>query len=311
MKFYKIFNYLHKFKIIIIFKLIKKYILKLDQLINEEISQKHNEANAFISLFFAGSDAIIYIVLLFLFGWEIKNSDSPKQKLSFLIILDAFLRIINVFNDLYSKSFLKELFFSSLASVQFYTIIIFINQVFAEKNHEYNLEINSEMGNAKLLTGIFFPLIFSFKAVMSSYKFFSIIQYSLIILAAYGISNYVKKRMENFFFIIAEKNGQFSNLSYTTSFPSFISMYIMINYFIEIIGLLISNSLYAVYIDMICMIFKESVKYLVIIALIIIYYYFNKYSSYQDLDPKNLSKNEVSESTKVNIYKDEEEAEEA
>ena len=221
------------------------------------------------------------------------------------------MRIINVFTDLYSKSFFKELLFSSLASIQFYTIIIFINQIFTEKNHEYNLEINSEMGNAKLLTGIFFPLIFSFKAVMSSYEFFSIIQYSLIILAAYGISNYVKKRMENFFFIIAEKNGQFSNLSYTTSFPSFISMYIMINYFIEIIGLLISNSLYAVYIDMICMIFKESVKYLVIIALIIIYYYFNKYSSYQDLDSKNLSKNEVSESTKVNIYKDEEEAEEA
>ena len=264
-----------------------------------------------MSLFFAGSDAIIYIILLFLFGWEFKNSDSPKQKLSFFIILDAFMRIINVFTDLYSKSFFKELLFSSLASIQFYTIIIFINQIFTEKNHEYNLEISSEMGNAKLLTCIFFPLIFSFKAVMSSYKFLSIIQYILIILATYGISNYVEKRMENFFSIIIEKNGQFSNLSYTTSFPSFISMYIMINYFIEIIGLLISNSLYAVYIDMICMIFKESVKYLVIIALIIIYYYFNKYSSYQDLDSKNLSKNEVSESTKVNIYKDEEEAEEA
>ena len=79
----------------------------------------------------------------------------------------------------------------------------------------------------------------------------------------------------------------------------------------EIIGILISNSLYAVYIDMICMVFKESVKYLVIIMLIIIYYYFNKYSSYKDLDSKNQPKNEISESTKVNIYKDEEEAEEA
>lgn len=283
----------------------------MEQSILEEISQIHNEANAFISLFFAGSDAVIYIILLFLFGWEFKNSDSPKQKLSFLIILDAFLRIISVFTDLYSKLFLKELFFTSFATVQFYIIIAFINQIFNEKNHEYNLEISSEMGNAKLLTCIFFPLIFSFKAVMSSYKFLSIIQYILIIVAAYGISNYVEKRMENFFSIIIEKNGQFGNITYISNFPYFISIYIMINYFIEIISLLISNKLYAVYIEMICLIFKESVKYLVIILLIIILYYFEKYSTDNDLDFNNQSKNEVSETSKVNVYKDEEEAEEA
>jgi len=280
----------------------------LEETILEEISQKHNEANAFISLFFAGSDAIIYIIILFLFGWEYKNSDSPKQKLSFLIILDAFLRIITVFTDVYSKSFIKELFFSSFAAIQFYTIIIFINQMFNEKNHEYNLEINSEMGNAKLLTCIFFPLIFSFKAIMSSYKLLSIIQYTFIIVAAYIISNYVEKRMKNFFFIIMEKNAQFGNLIYISNFPYFISMYIMINYFIEILALLVSNNLLAVYIDMICLIFKESVKYLVIILLIMINYTFDKYSTYSDLDFNNQSKNDDSETTKVEVYKDEEEA---
>jgi hypothetical protein len=216
-----------------------------------------------------------------------------------------------VFNDLYSKSFLKELFFSSLASVQFYTIIIFINQVFAEKNHEYNLEINSEMGNAKLLTGIFFPLIFSFKAVMSSYKFFSIIQYTFIIIAAYVLSNNIGKRMVYFFSIIIEKNGQFNKITYISNFLYFISFYIMISYFIGIIGLLLNNNLYAFYLDMICMIFKECVKYLVIILLIYIYYSFIKLSTYQHIESNNQPKNEVSESTKVNIYKDEEEAEEA
>ena len=280
----------------------------MEETILEEISQKHNEANAFISLFFAGSDAIIYIIILFLFGWEYKNSDSPKQKLSFLIILDAFLRIITVFTDVYSKSFIKELFFSSFAAIQFYTIIIFINQMFNEKNHEYNLEINSEMGNAKLLTCIFFPLIFSFKAIMSSYKLLSIIQYTFIIVTAYIISNYVEKRMKNFFFIIMEKNAQFGNLIYISNFPYFISMYIMINYFIEILALLVSNNLLAVYIDMICLIFKESVKYLVIILLIMINYTFDKYSTYSDLDFNNQSKNDDSETTKVEVYKDEEEA---
>lgn len=283
----------------------------MEQSISEEISQIHNKANAFISLFFAGSDAVIYIIILFLFGWEFKNSYSPKQKLSFLIILDAFIRINSIFTDLYSKSFFKELFFSSLATIQFYTIIAFINQIFNEKNHEYNLEISSEMGNAKLLTCIFFPLIFSFKAVMSSYKFLSIIQYILIILATYGISNYVEKRMENFFSIIIEKNGQFSNIIYISNFPYFISVYIMINYFIEILSLLVKNNLYAVYIEMISLVFKECVKYLSIILLIIILYSFEKYSIDNDLDFNNQSNNEISETSKVKVYKDEEEAEEA
>ena len=117
--------------------------------------------------------------------------------------------------------------------------------------------------------------------------------------------------MDNFFANILLKNGQFNNLTYTSSFPNYISIYIIINYFMEIIGLLISNSLYAVYIDMICMVFKESAKYLVIIMLIIIYYSFIKLSTYQHIESNNQPKNEVSESTKVNIYKDEEEAEEA
>ena len=167
------------------------------------------------------------------------------------------------------------------------------------------------MGNAKLLTCIFFPLIFSFKAVMSSYKFLSIIQYILIILATYGISNYVEKRMENFFSIIIEKNGQFSNIIYISNFPYFISVYIMINYFIEILSLLVKNNLYAVYIEMISLVFKECVKYLSIILLIIILYSFEKYSIDNDLDFNNQSNNEISETSKVKVYKDEEEAEEA
>ena len=283
----------------------------MEQSIIEEISQNHNEANALISLFFAASDAIIYIIILFLFGWEFKNSDSPKQKLSFLIILDAFQRIAIVFTDFYSKSFMKELFFCSVSTIEFYTIIIFVNQIFTEKSHEYNLEINSEMGNANLLAGIFFPLIFSFKEVMSSYKFFTIVQYTFIIISAYVLYNYSEKRMKEFFSAIIEKNGQFSKVTYISDFPYFIFIYTLISYFIGILGLLVTNNLYTVYIEMVCKTFKECVKYLVIILLIVMHYSFDKCSTDNDPGFNNQSKNEVSETTKVNIYKDEEEAEEA
>jgi hypothetical protein len=43
--------------------------------IDEEIEQNHNQAEAFISLFFAGLDAIAYIAIMILFGIEFKSLD--------------------------------------------------------------------------------------------------------------------------------------------------------------------------------------------------------------------------------------------
>ena len=56
--------------------------------IDEEIEKNHNQAEAFISLFFAGLDAIAYIVIMILFGLEFKSLNSPKQKISFFLLLD-------------------------------------------------------------------------------------------------------------------------------------------------------------------------------------------------------------------------------
>ena len=54
----------------------------MDQDIEEEIIRKHDQADAFISLFFAAIDTIFYVIILTLFGWEFKNTFSPKQQLS-------------------------------------------------------------------------------------------------------------------------------------------------------------------------------------------------------------------------------------
>ena len=96
----------------------------MDPIIEEEIMKKHNQADAFISLFFAGLDAVCYIIILTLFGCDFKNLSSPKQKLSLLIVLDAVLRIFNMYSDEYSKYFVKEIFFTCFTTIQF-TIIIY------------------------------------------------------------------------------------------------------------------------------------------------------------------------------------------
>ena len=108
----------------------------MDPVIEEEIIKKHNEADAFISLFFAGLDAVCYIIILTLFGFDFKGISSPKQKLSLLIVLDAVLRIINMYTDEFSKYFIKELFFTLFSTIQFNMILSILNQVFSNRGNE-------------------------------------------------------------------------------------------------------------------------------------------------------------------------------
>ena len=153
----------------------------MDPLIEKEIMQNHNQADAFISLFFAGLDAVCYIIILTLFGCEFKGISSPKQKLSLLIILDAVLRIINMYTDEYSKHWFKEIFLSSFVTAQFYIIVSCLNDIFTDRGNESGLETELEIRNLGLITILFFPLVFSFKGLLLTYKLLSALQYICIL----------------------------------------------------------------------------------------------------------------------------------
>ena len=147
----------------------------MEQLIDEEIMKNHNQADAFISLFFAGLDAVCYIVLLSLFGFNFKSWNSPKQKLFLLLVMDAVIRIIDMYTDEYSKYFFKEFFFTLISTLQFNIILSILSQIFTEK--EADLEANSGIRNKSLMSAIFFGISFSFKGIFTNYKFISCIQY--------------------------------------------------------------------------------------------------------------------------------------
>ena len=127
----------------------------MDSFIEREIKEKHNQADAFISLFFAGLDAVCYLIIITLFGCEFKL-DSPKQKLSLLIILDAVLRMINMYTDEFSKYWLKEAFLTAFSTSQFYIILSCLNQIFTDKGNDNSLENDLEIRNQKLSTCIFY-----------------------------------------------------------------------------------------------------------------------------------------------------------
>jgi hypothetical protein len=274
----------------------------MNSVIDEEIIQNHNQAEAFISLFFAGLDAITYIVILTLFGFEFKSIDSPKQKLTMFLLLDGILRIINMYTDLYMQSFAREMLFSLIVTLQFYLTISMLEQIFTDKTNESFLLNELQIKNKYLFSFIFFCLVFSFKGFMTS-NFLSSMQYICILILISIFYKYIANKIDLFLSNISRRNNQFQGRNFINNLPFFIFLYFTIFYVLQLCGLMIDNKLYESYMTMICTIFKEVGKYLNILLLIAVYHSFNKYIKESDFvydNKQNQSDN------KVQVYKDDE-----
>jgi hypothetical protein len=258
----------------------------MEQDIEEEIIRRHDQADAFISLFFAAIDTIVYVTILILFGWEFKNTFSPKQQLSLLIMFDAVLRIINLYATSFKYSFSREIFTTCLATFQFYLIVNLLNLIMTDKKNPNYSEI-SGIKNANIYISIFFfsSFVFNFSKVIS------FIQYLCTIGAILLFEYYIDKETILFLSGIMKKNPDFIGKNFLQNFPIFISVYYSLNYILKIIRLLVVNPLYCSYIEMTYDVFKEVGKYLVFIFLICIYYLFNKYIKNEDYEIPNETHN--------------------
>jgi len=268
----------------------------------EEIMQNHNQAEAFISLFFAGLDVITYIVILTLFGFEFKSLDSPKQRLTMFLLLDGILRIINMYTDSYMQSFVREMVLSLIVTLQFYLSISMLEQIFTDKSNESFLVNELKIKNKYLFSIIFFCLVFSLKGLMTS-NFLSSIQYICILILISVFYKYIANKIDLFLTNISKKNNQFQGRNFINNLPFFVFLYFTIFYILQLCGLMIDNKLYESYMTMICTIFKEVGKYLNILLLIAIYHSFNKYIKQNEFvyETKPIQKD-----NKVQVYKDDE-----
>ena len=268
----------------------------MNSVIDEEIIQNHNQAEAFISLFFAGLDAITYIVILTLFGFEFKSIDSPKQKLTMFLLLDGILRIINMYTDSYMQSFAREMLFSLIVTLQFYLSISMLEQIFTDKSNESFILNELQIKNKYLFSFIFFCLVFSFKGFMIS-NFLSFMQYICILIVISIFYKYIANKIDLFLSNISRRNNQFQGRNFINNLPFFIFLYFTIFYVLQLCGLMIDNKLYESYMTMICTIFKEVGKYLNILLLIAVYHSFNKYIKETDFTYDN--KHNQNENNKV------------
>lgn len=258
----------------------------MDQDIEEEIIRRHDQADAFISLFFAAIDTIVYVTILTLFGWEFKNTFSPKQQLSLLIMFDAVLRIINLYATSFKYSFSREIFTTCLATFQFFLIVNLLNLIMTDKRNP-NYSESSGIRNSSIYIAIFFlsAFVFNFSKVIS------FIQYACTIGAVALFAYYIDKQTTIFLSGISKKKAEFRGKNLLQNLPLFVSVYYFVHYILKIMRLFVENPLYCSYIEMAYDVFKEVGKYLVFTFLICIYYLFNKYIKNEDYEIPNEAHN--------------------
>lgn len=281
----------------------------MNSMIDEEIMENHNNAYAFLSLFFLGIDVIAYIILFTLFNCDFKNMTSPKQKLYYFVFLDGISRLINIYTDAYNKNFLQETTFSFIATIQFYLSLSILEQIFSDKNNDSFTESELKIRNKSLFSFLFFCFAFSFKGILPNHTMISLIQYVFILISISIFYKYLNNKINTFLSNIQKKHNQITSRYFISNLPFFIYIYFLINYVLQLFELKLDNKLYESYMSMICTIFKEVGKYLVIVLLVALYNTFNKYvkDTYFGYAPQNEVPLEKKEKKKVEVYKDEEE----
>ena len=279
----------------------------MESVIDEEIIDNHNKAGAFISLFFLGLDAITYIITFTLFSCELKNLSAPKQKIYLFIILDGLLRLINIYVDAFRKSFIQETTFTLISTIQFYLALSLLDQIFTDQRNDSYMASELQIRNINLFSFLFFCLVFSFKGILVSFGLISSIQYICIFITLSIFYKYINNKIDIYLTNIQKNNNQFTNKNFIINLPFFIYIYLVINYILRLFGLMSENKLYESYMSMICTIFKEVGKYLVILLMISLYNTFNKYVRINE-HTYNPQPTKPVEKQKVQVYKDEDEA---
>ena len=280
----------------------------MESLIDEEIMDNHNKADAFISLFFLGLDAIAYIVSFTIFSCDFKSLDSPKQKIYLFILLDGLSRLICIYTDAYRKTFVQETTFTLISSMQFHLSISMLEQIFTDQRNDSYMANELQIRNKNLFSFLFFCLVFSFKGILPSHGLLSSIQFICIFISISIFYKYMNNKIELYLTNVQKNNSQFTGRNFINNLPFFIFIYLGINYILQLSQLMLDNKLYESYMTMICIIFKEVGKYLVVLLMIMIFNTFNKYvktneHTYISLPIKLEEKKKV-----VQVYKDEDES---
>lgn len=259
----------------------------------EEIIEDHDKIDIYVSLFFTIFDIILYFVILSLFGCFNRELLSIKQNISFLILIDICIRMVNIFYSSLIYFLPKEIILTIFASFQFFLIISILNQIFNE-NNDGNTSDKTKIKYPFLTSVIFFIFAITLKYNITLY----LIQYGCAIVAILIYALYVKRKIDFYLFKLEKKKPQHSSNNFLHNFTIFISLYYVIFYVLKLANLFVENMEYYSYMEIGIDMVKEVIKYISFIIVIYFYYLHNKYN---ENDNNNSKQNQTSVNISNNI----------
>jgi len=245
----------------------------MEEYLNNEALINYKGADIILNLLFAVIDAII--IIFSLFNLKSKNIKIYflKYKYLALFVIDIILRLFYIKKDYKDKSLFKELFFSTLISIQFFFLVSFLEQSYNDSRLNKKGKSYKKL-HSKVLSVVFLILTFPYHKFSSSQKETCFIQSLIIIywffLIYAKLKNKLIKTVQNLSKQMEVKN---KNIIICVSGSPLPILILFISYYmLLIIFLSLTDQDHIVYANIILKVIKDSSKYFLFFILGLILY---------------------------------------
>ncbi len=273
----------------------------MDAYVSEEDIESFENADILLTYILTLFDIMFLAISFFYIKSKNENIKTLKHKFVTIFAIDIIIRLLFIRTYYHPHTLFKELFFSSMASFQFFLILSFLDQMINDNQlSKQKNEINSSIFiNSKELSLLFFLFIFSYYKFSYSFaKHFCFLQSLINIGCVFKLYEYLRDIVLVVVENISHTHVRFQNsiiYSFINNLPLSSLEFFIAYYILRIISLFIENSLYLIYIKIIIIIIKEASKYFVHFIIGAILYIVNKNNS-----EIVLGQNEADENTIIN-----------
>jgi len=248
----------------------------MDENIIYDVMNDYYKYNIIILYVFSFLNFFILTLLLYYLN---NRKGLLKNRLYTFIISDNLLKIIYIQLNDYTETIYKELLLSLLSLSQFFLIISFVYQIFyiTKKANEQN---EFELINKFKISIIYVGVIFSYDKFFEYNKIIIIIEYLIIIYFYSKLYTCFKNAIVKLKNII-QPDDKLQQIALYLLYLNIISyILLIIFYIIKIISTFYKNEVYLLYLDIILIIIKNILKYIVICVFSLILFklpknYFN------------------------------------
>ena len=243
----------------------------MNEILTEDDRRNYEEANFILSYIFTVFNIFIIIIFLFLFSSYSKLIRYLKLKLNGIILFDSISLISHSLFD-NEESFIYELLFSTLYSIEFYFYISFIYQIF--NNTDSKLSKGVELISPFQICIYCLLIIFSYHKFSFFYReIINVIQYILVLSSLILLYKYLNNTIKLISSSLKPNDIQYKQIYAQLKILNDTSIFLILFYnIIKIFIIFIHNEYYILYLEIGLNTINFGIKYFIFLLLAVIIY---------------------------------------